>query len=136
VHFFLSLALVNAVSIIWYSLVHYELLSNPVDTDSVIYRNPVWRAEVHAVSAYGTSTPDALRCVAVGCMVRCGTLCRFRHNVPQYAAVCRNIRHHVAYINIRLQNIRQRRKTTRGAAPQRNATQRICCERFNISLDV
>ena len=39
--FFVSLALVNVVNIIWYSLVHYELLSNPVGTDSVIYRNPV-----------------------------------------------------------------------------------------------
>jgi len=41
VHFFVSLALVNIVSIIWYSLIHYELLSNPVGTDSVIHRNPV-----------------------------------------------------------------------------------------------
>jgi len=40
----MSLALVNVVSIIWYSLVHYELLTNPVDTDSVIYRNPVYTA--------------------------------------------------------------------------------------------
>ena len=49
VHFFVSLALVNVVSIVWYSLVHYELLSNPVDTDSVIYRNPVRRADVQRV---------------------------------------------------------------------------------------
>ena len=41
VQFFVSLLLVNVVSIIWYSLIHYELLSNPVGTDSVISRNPV-----------------------------------------------------------------------------------------------
>jgi len=41
IQFFLSLLLVSVVSILWYLLVHYELLSNPVATASVIYRNPV-----------------------------------------------------------------------------------------------
>jgi len=33
--------LVSVVSIAWYLLVHHELLSNPVATLSVVYRNPV-----------------------------------------------------------------------------------------------
>ena len=41
VQFFISLILVSVVSIAWYMLVHYELLANPVGTESVIYRNPV-----------------------------------------------------------------------------------------------
>jgi len=69
--------------------------------------------------------------------LRCGALRRFRHNVPQYAAVYRNIPQHAAYINRRSQHARQRaapRGTAcrRAVAPQRtsramrrrNATQR------------
>ena len=41
IQFFSSLIFVSGVSIAWYLLVHYELLSNPVATDSVVYRNPV-----------------------------------------------------------------------------------------------
>lgn len=45
VQFFVSLQLVSVVNVIWYSLVHHELLSNPVGTDSVIERNPVRQAD-------------------------------------------------------------------------------------------
>ena len=41
IQFFLSLILLSVVSIAWYLLVHYELLSNPIATESVVYRNPV-----------------------------------------------------------------------------------------------
>ena len=41
IQFFLSLIFLSVVSIAWYLLVHYELLSNPVASESVVYRNPV-----------------------------------------------------------------------------------------------
>jgi len=41
IQFFLSLLLLSVVSIAWYLLVHHELLSNPIATESVVYRNPV-----------------------------------------------------------------------------------------------
>jgi len=41
IQFFLSLLFLSVVSIAWYLLVHYELLSNPIATESVVYRNPV-----------------------------------------------------------------------------------------------
>lgn len=49
--FFVSLALVNVVNIVWYALVHYELLANPVGSDSVISRNPVKQPKLLVVTA-------------------------------------------------------------------------------------
>jgi len=44
INFFLSSALNCVTNIAWYGAVHYDLLVNPVDTMTVIYRNPVRQA--------------------------------------------------------------------------------------------
>jgi len=67
----------------------------------------------------GSLIPDVLRCGA------CGTLRRFRRNMPQYTAAYRNMPHKA-----------RQRKTTRGAAryrthvgtaTQRNEMYRVQC---------
>ena len=41
INFFLSLALNCVTNVVWYGSVHYDLLVNPVDTMTVMHRNPV-----------------------------------------------------------------------------------------------
>ena len=41
IHFFVSLALAGVTNILWYLLVHYELLVNQNHKTTVIYLNPV-----------------------------------------------------------------------------------------------
>ena len=41
IHFFIALTLSAIFSILWYALVHYDLLMNTEKTQTVVYRNPV-----------------------------------------------------------------------------------------------
>ena len=41
INFFLSLAFNCLANVAWYGAVHYDLLVNPIDTMTVIHRNPV-----------------------------------------------------------------------------------------------
>jgi len=52
INFFVSLALNCVTNVIWYGAVHYDLLVNPVDTMTVLHRNPVRRTLIFLYSNY------------------------------------------------------------------------------------